>query len=83
MVGGFQTPVSGLHNGTASLANPTLSPTSELHELKGTGDTNYCTKQDSSSPVGMTAANTLLENSSLFRLVVCLETSSPNLEAVM
>lgn len=33
-VGGLQTPVSGPHNGAAGLANPTLSPTSELHKLK-------------------------------------------------
>lgn len=44
VVGGLQTPVSGPHNGTASFANPTLSPTSELYKLKGTTDSSYCMK---------------------------------------
>lgn len=50
-MGGLQTPVSGRHNGTASFANPTLSPTSELYKLKGTTDSSYCMKSEQGFPL--------------------------------
>lgn len=44
VVGDLQTPVSGRHNGSTSFPKPLLSPASESHKLKSTGDTSYWTK---------------------------------------